>query len=196
MKEWFDGKTVAVVGNARSLFDYQYGELIDSHETVCRINQGAIIVNNLSQGSKIDVFAFSGLKKFKNLLLELNLEKNIYTSSRKIVEASSLSNVMTYPSEYYKTLKNKLISLDKSFTATDDSPGIGEKGEIKKPSSGICLLDYISKMNPSNVSVFGFDWKKSPTYYNLGGYNLSHDWFYEEQYCINHFQKTLNFKFY
>jgi hypothetical protein len=91
--------------------------------------------------------------------------------------------------------KNNLILLDKSFVNTGH-PSPGEKGEIKKPSSGICTLDYVSKFNPNSVSVFGFDWKATPTYYNQGGYNTSHDWKYEKEYCLEYFQNTLNFKFY
>ena len=40
MKEVFEGKTVSVVGNARSLFDSKYGKEIDTAEIVCRIKRG------------------------------------------------------------------------------------------------------------------------------------------------------------
>jgi hypothetical protein len=195
MKEWFDQKSVAVVGNAKSIFNNNYGSLIDSHNIVCRINQGAVIVNEESQGKKIDIFAFSGLKKFKNLITDIGIDKNLFTSARKHNEVSEIKNITVYPLEWRNQLKINLISLDKSFVDTG-YPLPGEKGEIKKPSSGICLLDYISKFNPTSVSVFGFDWKASPTYYNQGGYNSSHDWKYEKEYCLEYFQKTLNFKFY
>jgi hypothetical protein len=195
MKEWFNQKSVAVVGNAKSIFNNNYGSLIDSHDIVCRINQGAVIVNEKSQGKKIDIFAFSGLKKFKNLITDIGIDKNLFTSARKHNEVSEIKNITVYPLEWRNQLKINLISLDKSFVDTG-YPLPGEKGEIKKPSSGICLLDYISKFNQTSVSVFGFDWKASPTYYNQGGYNSSHDWKYEKEYCLEYFQKTLNFKFY
>jgi hypothetical protein len=195
MKEWFDQKSVAVVGNAKSIFDNSYGSLIDSHDIVCRINQGAVIVNEESQGKKIDIFVLGGLKKFKTLMIEVGLDKNLFISARKQNEASKIKNITVYPLEWRNQLKNNLILLDKSFVDTG-YPLPGEKGEIKKPSSGICLLDYISKFNPLSVSVFGFDWKESPTYYNQGGYNTSHDWKYEKEYCLEYFQKKLNYKFY
>ena len=34
MKSWFAGKTVAVVGNAISLFDKTYGQEIDNHDVI------------------------------------------------------------------------------------------------------------------------------------------------------------------
>ena len=195
MKEWFDQKSVAVVGNAKSIFNNNYGSLIDSHDIVCRINQGAVIVNEESQGKKIDIFVLGGLKKFKTLMIEVGLDKNLFISARKQNEASKIKNITVYPLEWRNQLKNNLILLDKSFVDAG-YPLPGEKGEIKKPSSGICLLDYISKFNPLAVSVFGFDWKASPTYYNQGGYNTSHDWKYEKEYCLKYFQKHLNYKFY
>jgi hypothetical protein len=195
MKEWFDQKSVAIVGNAKSIFDNSYGSLIDSHDIVCRINQGAVILNEKAQGKKTDVFVFSGLKKFKNLITDIGIDKNLFISARKQNESLSIKNLTVYPIEWRNQLKNNLILLDKSFVNTGH-PLPGEKGEIKKPSSGICTLDYVSKFNPNSVSVFGFDWKASPTYYNQGGYNTSHDWKYEKEYCLEYFQKQLNYKFY
>jgi hypothetical protein len=195
MKEWFDQKSIAIVGNAQSIFDNSYGSLIDSHDIVCRINQGAIILNEKAQGKKIDVFVFGGLKKFKHLITDIGIDKNLFISARKQNEALSIKNLTVYPIEWRNQLKNNLISLDDSFINTDyNIPG--EKGEIKKPSSGICILDYVSRFNPNSVSIFGFDWKASPTYYNQGGYNASHDWKYEKEYCLEYFQKKLNYKFY
>jgi hypothetical protein len=195
MKEWFDQKSIAIVGNARSIFDNSYGSLIDSHDIVCRINQGAIILNEKAQGKKIDVFVFGGLKKFKQLIIDIGIDKNLFISARKQNEALSIKNLTVYPIEWRNQLKNNLISLDDSFIDTGHVIP-GEKGEIKKPSSGICILDYVSRFNPHAVSIFGFDWKASPTYYNQGGYNTSHDWKYEKEYCLEYFQKKLNYKFY
>jgi len=195
MKNWFENKSIAVVGNAKSLFNSEYGNLIDSHDIVCRINQGAIIVNEKSQGKRIDILVIGGLKKFQHLLDEITVDKKLFVSARKQQEALKIKNLVVYPLEWRNQLKDNLTSLDSLFIK-NNSPLPGEKGEIKKPSSGICTLDYISKFNPRAVSVFGFDWKESPTYYNQGGYNPSHDWKYEKEYCLDYFQNKLNYKFY
>ncbi len=52
------GKTIAVVGNASSLFDTQYGNLIDSYDEVIRFNLG-IIQTLISQGTKTTIIAYS-----------------------------------------------------------------------------------------------------------------------------------------
>lgn len=197
MIEWFENKSVAVVGNAKSLFEHQYGTLIDSHDVVCRINKGALIVNEISQGMKTDVFVFAGFKKFKHLLDIVKTDKRLFTSPRKQEEALKISNLTCYPVEWRNRLKETLISYDSSFINHKELPGPGEKGEIKKPSAGICLLDYVSRFNPHNVSIFGFDWKETPTYYELmGGSKTAHDYKYEKYHCLEHFSKKLGYIFY
>jgi hypothetical protein len=64
--DWFEHKNIAIVGNANSLFDASYGEEIDSHDIVVRINRSSSICfkeneekNVLCQGNKTDVWAFS-----------------------------------------------------------------------------------------------------------------------------------------
>jgi hypothetical protein len=195
MIEWFENKSVAVVGNAKSIFDKNLGSFIDSHDVVCRINQGLIIVDKMHQGEKTDVFGFAGLKKFSHLLEKSNTDKNIFLSSRKTEEAKLIPNLILYPLEWYIELKKNLKNLDGS--ADVNSPlMIGEKGESDKPSAGICLLDYISRMVPKSVSVFGFDWKESPTFYNQGGFNKSHNWSNEKKYCLENLKKNNNWQFY
>lgn len=197
MKEWFEDKSVAVVGNASSIFNKNFGSFIDSHDVVCRINKGVLIIDENCQGKKIDVFAFAGLKKFQYILELINVDKVLFTSPRKQEEALKISNLRVYPIEWRNELKNVLISYDKNYIPDIESPGPGEKGEIKKPSAGICLLDYISRMNPKSVSIFGFDWKATPTYYELkGGSKTAHDYVFEKKHCLDYFQSKLNFKFY
>jgi hypothetical protein len=48
MKEWFEGKTVALIGNAMSLFEKTYGEEIDSHDVVVRLNKAAMLYDRMS----------------------------------------------------------------------------------------------------------------------------------------------------
>ena len=48
---------ISVVGNAKSIFNYNYGEIIDSADLVVRFNRGAPI-NPESQGMKTDILVF------------------------------------------------------------------------------------------------------------------------------------------
>ena len=82
MKEWFDNKSIAIIGNAKSLFDKNYGDEIDSNDIVIRINKGIEVCtqpnNSKSHGKKVDVWCFnlySSLETFdstmKNSYLKL-----------------------------------------------------------------------------------------------------------------------------
>ena len=57
-KEFFNDKSVAIIGNAQSLFDYELGDEIDSHDIVIRMNSG-MIQKSISQGSKTTIWASS-----------------------------------------------------------------------------------------------------------------------------------------
>jgi len=146
MKQWFENKSVAVVGNAQSLFDNFYGKLIDSHDVVCRINVGIKIINLEAQGSKTDIHAFSKWEWMKSLnLLDYN-RKNLHTSFKGRDDIDH--NIEYFPLDRYTQLKTDL-NLSKK----------------EKLSTGFLLLDYIENFSAREISIFGFDWKKTPTYY-------------------------------
>ena len=52
--DFIHGKTVAIVGNAQSIFDKENGQAIDNHEVIIRFNKGYIIKPE-SQGTKTDI---------------------------------------------------------------------------------------------------------------------------------------------
>src|SRR5690606_27484134 len=58
MNQHFQGKTVALVGNARSLSHRTFGSYIDSHDVVIRLNW-APMSSASSHGSRTDVVATS-----------------------------------------------------------------------------------------------------------------------------------------
>ena len=157
MKEWFEKKCIAVIGNAQSLFNNSYGELIDSYDVVCRINVGIKIINPEAQGSKTDIHVFSKWTWMESLnLLEYN-RKNLHTSFKGRDEVNH--NIEYFPLDRYTQLKTHL-NLSKK----------------EKLSTGFLLLDYIEHSSPLSVSLFGFDWKNTPTYYeNDPEYNTKRD---------------------
>ena len=55
----FENKSVALIGNAQSLFDRSYATEIDQHNVVCRLNRGAEISNTTSHGIQTDVVFYS-----------------------------------------------------------------------------------------------------------------------------------------
>ena len=57
--------TIAVVGNARSLLEKNYGKLIDSHDIVVRFNEG-VPIDKKAQGSKTDLVVTYHINKWNN----------------------------------------------------------------------------------------------------------------------------------
>jgi hypothetical protein len=181
MKEWFDNKSIAIIGNAKSLFDMNYGNEIDSHDVVIRINRGIEICTRhdgfKTHGNKVDVWCFnlySSLENFDN-----NMKKQLPQTYKRI--------------EMFYNPNNKKIdsSLPKEYQLE-----IANQFKNKKVTTGLRTLHLISKFNTREVNVYGFDWKKTPTFYN-NRRDIEdvkdHDYPKEKEYCFNHYFKTGKF---
>lgn len=177
MNEWFDGKTIAIIGNAKSLFDKTYGSEIDSHDVVIRINKGLEVCSQSqhlnSHGKKVDVWCF-----------------NLYNS----LETFDTHMKKKLPQTYKRLQMN--YSLDRiKFDSTISEKAITEIKDMFKPkkvTTGFRILHYISKFNPKSVNVYGFDWKETPTYYirHLSIADKDHDYNKEKQYCFRTYFDT------
>lgn len=198
MQKLIDNKYVALVGNAESLFDFQYGSEIDDHQVVIRINDTAIFHDDLtprhSQGTKIDIWAFWDVYRF-------------------ITSQSQYRTKRT--DEFFYKGKFKKLNLcmgmrEKGFELNDKEFGLDIKQQCRKelgnPSTGLVLLYLLDNMNPKEVNVYGFDFKKTKTFSqatNLVDENrydtfYRHDFKFEEQYCMQKFftQQRFNLKGY
>lgn len=66
MNSWYN-KSIALVGNAQSIFNHNHGFVIDSHQVICRFNQGGIILDSKSQGSRTDILFVNDFKYFGHI---------------------------------------------------------------------------------------------------------------------------------
>lgn len=174
MLNWFQNKSIAIVGNATSLFSNNFGEEIDSYEIVCRINRGVIIKDRSSQGSKIDVWAYSISRLVEDLFDSVSCKNTIHLSHKHRKTKVAGEKLKQFrPHKYTKFW----YPLDKLATLTQSL-------ESTTPSSGLILLDLIFQSNPKNVTLYGFDWKKSPTWYFQES-STEHNWKLEKEYIEN-----------
>jgi hypothetical protein len=191
------GKSVAVVGNALSLFDKKYGDNIDAHDIVIRFNKAAPIYCDhdvsSTHGVKFDIWAFWTIGAFYNRFI------NTEESSQKIKDLFYSNEVVKIQSAVngHKNLTEKFIddtcpldilnNLRKNFRISN---------EKTNPSAGICILDWVLTCDPKTVSVFGMDFKATPTFSEIDRYKedmtgkldtrCNHDFNLEEKYFHRH----------
>jgi len=184
MKTWFENKSVALIGNAMSLFDTEYGRDIDAHDVVVRLNKAAMLLNRFdaekSHGTRTDVWIFWSVREyFKHFnshpdVLKMHAGHQFRTGgSIKLVD-------YVYPMDLYKPLK--LVA-----------------GPKKNPTTGFIAMDYILHCKPKNLSVYGFDWKETPTQTDpdrKAEKRCPHDYDVERKYCIEHIGVKPNVMFY
>ena len=54
MAELLSGKSIAIVGNAKSILETNYGEKIETHDVIVRLNKGYVTQPN-AQGTRTDM---------------------------------------------------------------------------------------------------------------------------------------------
>lgn len=157
---------INVVGNAKSVFDKQNGHIIDKHPTI-RFNR-IQIESTTSQGSRWDFLASSEIKTFEmyntikpefhTLLFTPYLDEQI--CHKNIIKFET--NIIDMDIKISKRLMNK----------------IGYK-----PSTGLQILTFLSMIGV-HVNIFGFDWKKTPTIYDLNRVHDPHNYKIEHTYSL------------
>lgn len=216
-KDIVDNKTIAVVGNSLSLFDTEYGELIDSHDAVIRFNKPAIFYPELentqkTHGKKINVWAFVSKSSFINSVL--NVDEKIETIKEKFYNDDTITKIFmkkcplyyesnfTYPNEYYldlsadiktviskfKLCKNTLDAAMSIESAKKNSRSIALRNRYNyNYTTGTQTIHWLSKLNPKSVSIFGFDFKKTPTFSEIEKFDNDMIFRYDSR-CHHNFQ--------
>lgn len=157
MKQVFEGKTVSIVGNARSLFDKNYGAEIDSADVVCRIKRGFYMLKPSdvkSHGTRTDVW-------FLNWFKTMNPKKVTNKTCQHVVE------ILYHPEIDVEWLKKDLGH--------------------HRPSTGLKILHLISLYDPKKVFVYGFDWKETPSFHDKALEDDRHNFALEKTYCKKRF---------
>jgi hypothetical protein len=176
MKEWFEGKIIAVVGNAASLIQQSYGNEIDQAEVVVRINRGGyrFIEYSKQMGTRLDVWCMQNIRQNKAFF-----EKPHTRHVRKM----QMDTIDVSPQ--FVEMANTVFSIDDRNTLETNLP--------KKASTGLRVLYYVAKQNPKNVFVYGFDWKQSYSWHEKRKC-IAHDFEAEKNYCAKHFFNNEVFK--
>lgn len=168
-------KSVAIIGNARSLLDKNYGREIDSHDIVIRMNKSPLVFGSYEYytaiGSKFDIWSVWRKREYENLTLFVPRD----TIQMSYWQDNTDRSIDYYPeSKYMPLIRNS---------------GVGN------PSTGLLTLDWVSHQSPKLVNIYGFDWKETPTLTDIDKNDLYHNFDKEREYCIKYFQQELGFCF-
>ena len=161
-----------VIGNAESIFSKTNGKIIDSLPTI-RFNR-ADIVDTESQGSRWDYLASSEVNTFEKYNIQtpkfhtLIFTPTLAKHELKIFKAK------------FDTKKIKLPILQTEWLANELDA---------TPSTGLQVLYYLSEINNTNVSIFGFDFKKTRTFYETRNKG-QHDYVKERQFILGLVEKN------
>jgi len=155
------GKRVAIVGNAKSIFNKKNGELIDSHDFVIRFNKGFIEMP-ISQGTKTTM-----------IMLAINMEPEklkLYNAKWVVNRSNHYDNRVNYiiPNPDRKRMRDKLEA---------------------QPSTGFMAIDLCLYAGAKSIDLFGFDGEKTPTFYNDPNYVTQHN-YNKEQELIHLYEKS------
>jgi len=112
-------------------------------------------------GKKID--SFDVVVRINKGYLDLN---NKHQGTKTDVLAynnySMIDNIFFYPLKCLEELKKKI--------------------NFDRPSTGLMIIDYVLSCNPKSINLYGFDFKKTPTYYEKDRKIEPHNFDLEKKY--------------
>jgi hypothetical protein len=156
--------SVALVGNAQSIFGTEHGAAIDNHDVVVRMNAGWV-VDARCQGSRTDILCLSmGLDRTAVQDKFGNPQVIWMTPKRRMMHASLRKfGVYYYPKRCWRILKNDLSG--------------------SRPSTGAMAVDlFCRQLSVVNITLYGFDFKKTKTFYLEQDHVGPHRYDLEEQF--------------
>lgn len=160
IKEAIRGRTVAIVGNAKSLFERKYGEDIDDHEFIVRFNKG-FITRPECQGTRTNF-----------LILACPLSKN-EIGSYGAEYAANRSASSSYGNKVPFTIGNIERQNMKNYLGA-------------QPSSGFMAVDICLYFGAKSIDLYGFDFESTPTFYNPKDYKTQHDYSKEKEVMLKY----------
>lgn len=164
MRAQLAGQSVAVVGNAKSLFAAELGAQIDRHDIIIRLNKG-FVQAPAAQGTRTDMVGLtpelsegevSAHFAPRHMLMLIPKMRHYRIFGRENVQ-----NTLFYPFRWWLADRN-LIG--------------------RRPSSGFMAISWLVRLGVAReIVLYGFDFGQTPTYYNPVGYKTPHNFAREGQ---------------
>lgn len=159
----FEGRRVAIVGNAASLLHHSHGDLIDQHDLVVRMNLG-FPVDPATQGRRFDLWCYSHHRVLRQVPSGFVPPTSVWMSPKFRDQADRGIACHFYPISYWRALRQQ-------FGA--------------RPSVGAMTIDLVSRGKPREVTIIGFDFNRSKTFYETRTLPSPHDFAAEERWVTD-----------
>lgn len=151
VKFFLRGKSVAIVGNSVNILKQNYGAEIDGHDKIIRFNKGWPDRNPAALGSRTNYLFL----------------------------ACTLSNAELQHFGKCPTIKRSPLCQNTCVYSLEAQDRRQLKQGSSQPSTGFIAINLALAANAKKISLFGFDFFKSPTYYNEPNYKTLHNGFAE-----------------
>ncbi len=153
------GKSVAVVGNAQSLLATKCGAKIDASDIVIRLNMG-FPKHPEAQGRRTDMVGLTPVLSEDEMLAAFTPDTLLMLIPKmrhyNIWRRESVKCTVFYPFRHWFADRHK----------------IG-----RRPSSGFMAISWLMRLDAAqSVTLYGFDFGATATYYNPTGYQTPHDY--------------------
>lgn len=151
-------RDIAVVGNAQSLLARDFGPEIDSAGVIVRLNKG-FIRDPKAQGSRTDIVSLSPEVTADEIDREFDPDLICLLTHKlrhlHLTRADQLRRVVFYPHRFW----------------------MKDRGLIgRRPSSGFMMISWLLRLGfEGRITLYGFDFGATETFYNPAGYQTPHD---------------------
>ena len=156
LKNVLKGKTVAIVGNASSILGTEKGQEIDNHDIVIRFNKGFPSKDPIAMGTRTDLLFLA--------CTLTNRELAMFDAKYTIRRSKLCKNICNFNIE----------PVDRKGLAQQRTKFVGINSKAQ-PSTGFVAINFALSTECKSIDLYGFDFFKSPTYYNPIGYQTLHN---------------------
>lgn len=140
-------KSVAIVGNSSKILEKTQGAEIDKHDVVIRFNKGFPSRNPQALGKRTDILFLACTIS--------NTELQEFGDAYTVRRSSLCQNICNF----------NLSSLDRRQLKQGGA----------QASTGFIAINLALSAGAKNIDLYGFDFFKSPTYYNAPNYKTLHN---------------------
>lgn len=163
LKRLLKGKTVAIVGNSEKILKEKHGQEIESHDIIIRFNKGFPHANPEALGKRTDIL-------FLACTLS-NIELKLFNATYTVKRSNLCQNVCNF----------NLSKVDRYLLKQGNS----------QASTGFIAINFALNSDCKSIDLYGFDFFKSPTYYNPEGYKTLHNGMSEKDKVLEYEENKL-----